>query len=341
MPEVINGITYTLSGGTYKVTAADCPNISSVTIQSSIDGTLVTGFENTNLDGPFKGCVNLTSIIIPSTITSLGSYEFSGCNGLTSVSFSSSITILNNSVFSDTGLKNVNFPYIVEGNTSCFYFCPDLISLSLPKITSIGGNFCRGCPKLEILYLPKIENIGQFSVRGCSSLKTFVMYENVSTIANGAFDDCLDLEYIVWKNQSALTTIGTDIFNNITKPMRVRYENISSAEELSEISIELQSQYPPGTTYYFGPPPSPPIPPSPPSPPIPPSPVPSLSTISSCPVLQLSNMSMLKRYTHGLKKNECASSSNVQTCVAFNLCGCGSTSCAKTTSDISYMSPQN
>jgi hypothetical protein len=38
----IDGITYTLIDGTYKVTAADCPNISSVTIQSSISGTLVT-----------------------------------------------------------------------------------------------------------------------------------------------------------------------------------------------------------------------------------------------------------------------------------------------------------
>lgn len=331
----IDGITYTLINGTYKVTSADCPNISSVTIQSSINGTSVTGFETTGTEGPFTECENLTSIIIPSTITSLNSKEFSGCTGLTSVSFSPSITILNDSVFSGSGLKNVNFPYIVEGNNSCFFVCSDLISLSLPKITSIGGNFCKGCSKLEILYLPKIENIGQFSVRGCSSLKTFVMYENVSTIANDAFNSCLDLEYIVWKNQSALTTIGTDIFKNITKPMRVRYENISSAEELSEISIELQSQYPPGTTYYFG------LPPSPPKPPSPPSPVPSLSTISSCSVLQLSNMSMLKRYAHGLKKNECASSSNVQTCVAFNLCGCGSTSCAKTTSDISYMSPQN
>lgn len=334
----IDGITYSLIGGTYRVTAADCPNISSVTIQSSINGTSVTGFEKTGTEGPFTGCEKLTSIIIPSTITSLNAKEFQSCTGLTSVSFSPSITILNDSVFRITGLKNVNFPYIVEGKSSCFELCPDLISLSLPKITSIGGNFCRNCPKLEILYLPKIENIGQFSVRGCSSLKTFVMYENVSTIASGAFSDCLDLEYIVWKNQSALTTIGTDIFDNITKPMRVRYENISSAEELSEISIELQSQYPPGTTYYFGLPPSPP---KPPSPPIPPSPVPSLSTISSCSVLQLSNMSMLKRYAHGLKKNECASSSNVQTCVAFNLCGCGSTSCVKTTSDISYMSPQN
>ena len=32
----IDGITYTLIDGTYKVTAADCPNISSVTIQKYI-----------------------------------------------------------------------------------------------------------------------------------------------------------------------------------------------------------------------------------------------------------------------------------------------------------------
>lgn len=38
---------------------------------------------------------------------------------------------------------------------------------------------------------------------------------------------------------------------------------------------------------------------------IPTNPVIINSTISSCSVLQLSNMSMLKRYTHGLKKRMC------------------------------------
>jgi hypothetical protein len=50
---------------------------------------------------------------------------------------------------------------------------------------------------------------------------------------------------------------------------------------------------------------------------------------------------MLKRYISGLSKNECVCSSNSQTCVAFNLCGCGSTSCAKNTLYISYTAPQS
>ena len=48
----------------------------------------------------FKECKGLKSIIIPSSVTSLGNYCFSECSGLTSITIPSSVTSLGDECFS-------------------------------------------------------------------------------------------------------------------------------------------------------------------------------------------------------------------------------------------------
>ena len=58
----------------------------------------------------YSGCSGLTSISIPSSVTSLGEGCFYGCSGLTSISIPSSVTSLGESCFSDcSGLETVYF----------------------------------------------------------------------------------------------------------------------------------------------------------------------------------------------------------------------------------------
>jgi hypothetical protein len=66
----------------------------------------------------FTGCTGLTSINIPSSVTTIGSSAFEGCSGLTSVNIPSSVTTIGNLAFSHcTSLKTItlsrwtNFEY--------------------------------------------------------------------------------------------------------------------------------------------------------------------------------------------------------------------------------------
>ena len=71
----------------------------------------------------------MTSIIIPSSITSLGYACFSGCYGLTSITIPSSVTSLGN---------------------NCFEGCSGLTSITIPSsVTSLGYYCFKDCPKLE------------------------------------------------------------------------------------------------------------------------------------------------------------------------------------------------
>ena len=54
----------------------------------------------------FSGCTGLTSITISSNVTSIGSYAFSGCTGLTSITIPTSVTTMGEAVFS--GCLNIN-----------------------------------------------------------------------------------------------------------------------------------------------------------------------------------------------------------------------------------------
>ena len=52
-------------------------------------------------DYAFEGCRGLTSLTLPSSITSIGESAFEYCSGLTSLTIPSSVTLISTSAFSD------------------------------------------------------------------------------------------------------------------------------------------------------------------------------------------------------------------------------------------------
>ena len=73
-------------------------------------------------DGCFSYCSSLTSITIPSSVTSLDSFCFSGCSGLTSITIPSSVTSLDFDCFEDcSGLETIYFKGKVPKYASLSY----------------------------------------------------------------------------------------------------------------------------------------------------------------------------------------------------------------------------
>ena len=101
----------------------------------------------------FSGCISLTSLTLPSGVTSIGEYAFTGCSGLTSLTLPSCITTIDDCTF---------------------YGCSGLTSLTLPSsVTSIGGSAFDGCSGLTSLTLPSsvTSSIGRWVFDGCYNLK--------------------------------------------------------------------------------------------------------------------------------------------------------------------------
>ena len=119
----------------------------------------------------FSGCTSLTSVIIPDSVTIIGSSAFSGCISLTSVIIPDSVTSISNSAFSGcTTLTNVVIPdSITIIDQKAFYNCISLTNVVIPvSVTSIGSDAFLECKKLvEVCNLSKLGILRGSSDYGC------------------------------------------------------------------------------------------------------------------------------------------------------------------------------
>ena len=161
-------------------------------------------------DYAFYGCSGLTSLTIPSSVTSIGSEAFSGCSGLTSLTIPSSVTSIGESAFWDcSGLTSLTIPSSVTsiGNYA-FYDCSSLTSLTIPSsVTSIGYAAFYDCSSLTSLTIPSsVTSIGEAAFSGCSGLTSLTIPSSVTSIGEAAFSGCSGLTSLTIP--SSVTSIG-------------------------------------------------------------------------------------------------------------------------------------
>ena len=80
----------------------------------------------------FDGCSGLTSVIIPNSVTCIGSHAFLGCSGLASISIPNSVTSIGSHAFSGcSGLASITIPNSVMSiGDNAFYSCSGLTTLN-------------------------------------------------------------------------------------------------------------------------------------------------------------------------------------------------------------------
>ena len=160
-------------------------NYSGSSSQVVVPDTLF-GYPVVSIGSAFNEMIDLTSISLPNSITTIGSHAFYGCTNLTYIKLPSGITNIGDNAFEgcsslqyneyDNGLYlgNDQNPYLVfimandSQITSCeinrnakiifhgaFRGCSSLQSLEIPRgVISIGRDFFSGCSSLTSIYIP-------------------------------------------------------------------------------------------------------------------------------------------------------------------------------------------
>ena len=193
LPKLINGNKY----GIYDYAFSGCSNLTSITIPSSVTSI---GF------CAFSGCSNLTSITIPNGVTSIGDDAFSGCSNLTSITFEegSKLTSIGDSAFERcSNLTSITIP---EGVTSigdrAFYDCYNLISVTFEegsRLTSIGESAFRYCSNLTRITIPSsVTSIGDWAFYYCRNLTSITIPSSVTSIGYEAFYNCISLTQVFY-----------------------------------------------------------------------------------------------------------------------------------------------
>ncbi|MDR0334458.1 MAG: leucine-rich repeat domain-containing protein, partial [Methanomassiliicoccaceae archaeon] len=98
----------------------------------------------------------LTSVTIPTSITSIGAQAFQGCNnvGFTSVTIPTSVTTLGQSAFQGcSGLQAITIPNSVTSiGNNAFQSCTALVSANIPNnLTTMGSGVFQSCINLTTI----------------------------------------------------------------------------------------------------------------------------------------------------------------------------------------------
>ncbi|MBO5234683.1 MAG: leucine-rich repeat domain-containing protein [Alistipes sp.] len=168
---------------------ADCKELTQVTIE---DGVTIIPYGMFSASSSINSN-KLTSITIPDSVTSIGSFAFNNCIVLQNIYWHDSIRSLGNGVFRGCeSLTEITIPKeTAEINNSVFEGCTSLKQVNMHNdITSIGHHAFMDCHALENLTLPKnLTTIGSEAFWYCHSLKHIDIPEGVKTIGYQVFLD--------------------------------------------------------------------------------------------------------------------------------------------------------
>lgn len=160
----------------------------------------------------FEDNRNITSVVIPDTVTFIGNYAFWNCTALEHVVVGRGMSTLNLGTFTNcTSLSQVDLPDTMTSiGDGVFQDCTALSAITIPTaVESLGDRCFMNCTSLTTVVLPPaITTIMRNCFRGCTSLSTVIMPGNVEYIGPRAFQECPALESVTFQEGPIETTMN-------------------------------------------------------------------------------------------------------------------------------------
>ena len=224
-----NQIWYTVTGKTpIDIQQGYGPKIVSNTFDQSKDIYIVTFEEDiySILADYFGGKVELRSVVLPNSISSLDDYAFSGCYNLSDISLGLSLGYIGSRAFEGCAIRTLSLPASLYGvasdafaGSSIAQFTGDMVAddgislifdntlvaiapagigteYSVPaEATTIGDGVFRDFYGIEHINIhDKVTSIGSEAFNNCGSLTSIAIPDSVESIGDGIFAGCTSLK---------------------------------------------------------------------------------------------------------------------------------------------------
>ena len=200
----------------------------------------------------FYGCSGLTSVTIPNGVTNIAYMAFSGCSSLVSVTLPDSLERIWEDAFEDCSEDLFDTTIIpgvkmIDGWAVGIVYSLDLLvgDVDLSGVRGIADKAFYGAFQMTSVTLPyNMECIPNKAFQGCGSLATISIPDSVNRIGAEAFQACYSLDGVTIP--ASVTTIDSDAFGDcralsaITIPSTVTnigYGVFRQCESLVSVSL--------------------------------------------------------------------------------------------------------
>ena len=155
----------------------------------------------------FFECFDLTSVSLPSCLTTIGDYSFYNCIGLTSITIPNSLKSIGESAFDDCdGLTSVHISDLIGW---CNIDFNDLYSNPLNNFNA--RHLYLEEEEIKDLVIPNsVTEIGNYVFCGFTGMASLNIHDHVTSIGKGAFYGCSGLTSVTIPN--SVTSIGINAF---------------------------------------------------------------------------------------------------------------------------------
>ena len=160
----------------------------------------------------------VNELTIPSSVTSIGAYQFCSATCLTKVTLPYTITTIGKYAF--VGCSNL-----------------ESINLENTALTKVNEGTFSGCSKLKAIEFPNSVTTIESAFPDFSSLRKVTFGKNLTSITNGALNRCRALDTIIWnvKNYSAISSYDKGPLYNI----RGQIKSITFGQNVQSIPAYL------------------------------------------------------------------------------------------------------
>ena len=169
----------------------NCSILTSITIPDSV--TTIGTFA-------FFKCVSLTDINISNNVIAIGRGAFRNCESLTNITIPNSVTTIEVELFQEcASLYSITIPdSVTKIEGTAFYLCKSLTNITIPdSVTEIGDAAFQSCKNLKSIVIPdSVTSLGACAFYYCSNLASVIIGDGVTSIANKTFYECNSLENI-------------------------------------------------------------------------------------------------------------------------------------------------
>lgn len=193
----------------------------------------------------FMVCANLTSIIIPESITVIPDQCFHSCHSLSNIILHDKIKTLGNYAFQACNLTSIDLPNkLTSIGSDCFSMNSKLTDITIPNsVKTIGSRAFQYCSKLSSISIPSsIRTIDQGTFQS-SGLTSINIPSSVTTIGTSAFQDCSKLTSAIIEGIDI--TINDSAFKNCTNlsnldcsKLNANWSNYIGKEAFKNTSIQ-------------------------------------------------------------------------------------------------------